>query len=102
MMDAVGIERTAETLMRQLHWLESFQINDWMSGSLDRFTEKQITAGFMGLTSWLITTSALKRTESRGGHYRSDFPEERDEWKLTHIVRHRTEKRKGMYEQLKA
>ncbi|MEE8443560.1 MAG: FAD-binding protein [Dehalococcoidia bacterium] len=28
----------------------------------------------------LIARSALERTESRGSHYRSDFPESRDEW----------------------
>ncbi|NNG06383.1 MAG: L-aspartate oxidase, partial [Desulfobacteraceae bacterium] len=31
-----------------------------------------------------IAVSALKRTESRGSHYRKDFPEETESW-LKHI-----------------
>jgi len=31
-------------------------------------------------TAKLIAIAALTREESRGGHYRSDFPEEREEW----------------------
>jgi succinate dehydrogenase / fumarate reductase flavoprotein subunit len=33
-----------------------------------------------------IVSSALKRTESRGAHYRSDNPEERDEWRKNIVV----------------
>ncbi len=32
-------------------------------------------------TAKLMAIAALKREESRGGHYRSDFPEEREIWK---------------------
>ena len=30
--------------------------------------------------AWLTTRSALERTESRGAHYRSDFPAQDDRW----------------------
>ena len=39
----------------------------------------------MVLVGRLIAESALVRTESRGAHFRRDFPEPREEW-LKHIV----------------
>jgi L-aspartate oxidase len=36
-------------------------------------------------TARLIAEAALLRTESRGGHYRSDFPKPRREWRGRHI-----------------
>jgi L-aspartate oxidase len=36
-------------------------------------------------TARLIAEAALLRTESRGGHYRSDFPRSRKEWRGRHI-----------------
>jgi L-aspartate oxidase len=36
-------------------------------------------------TAQLIVEGALKRTESRGGHYRSDFPRAKRAWQKRHI-----------------
>ena len=36
-------------------------------------------------TARLVAEAALLRTESRGGHYRSDFPKPRAEWRGRHI-----------------
>jgi L-aspartate oxidase len=36
-------------------------------------------------TARLVAEAALLRTESRGGHYRSDFPKPRREWRGRHI-----------------
>jgi L-aspartate oxidase len=37
-------------------------------------------------TARLIAEAALMRRESRGGHYRADFPTTRREWRGRHIV----------------
>ena len=34
----------------------------------------------------LIVKSAILRRESRGAHYRSDFPETKDEWKKNIVI----------------
>ncbi|MBA3672673.1 MAG: L-aspartate oxidase, partial [Gemmatimonadaceae bacterium] len=36
-------------------------------------------------TARLIVEGALKRKESRGGHYRSDFPRAKSTWRGRHI-----------------
>jgi L-aspartate oxidase len=33
----------------------------------------------------LVATAALWREESRGGHYRNDFPEQHEEWRVHSI-----------------
>lgn len=46
-----------------------------------------ITATNAALTARLIVASALLREESRGGHFRSDFPQPRDDWRIHSILR---------------
>jgi L-aspartate oxidase len=38
------------------------------------------------LVAWLVAASALRREESRGGHYRGDFPDQRTEWRFRQAV----------------
>lgn len=78
MMERTGIVRTRLGMMEQKRWLESFHIQDWLNRDLDGLSSKEINQFFMLLTAWLINEAALKRTESRGGHFRLDFPVEDD------------------------
>ncbi|HZT39442.1 MAG TPA: L-aspartate oxidase [Bryobacteraceae bacterium] len=47
----------------------------------------------MHLVARLIARCALAREESRGGHYRSDFPEKREQFRLHSVVKHQGEVR---------
>jgi L-aspartate oxidase len=38
------------------------------------------------LVAWLVATAALRRTESRGGHYRSDAPMTLPRWQVRQVV----------------
>ncbi|WP_174732219.1 L-aspartate oxidase [Mesobacillus harenae] len=76
MMERVGIVRTKTLLEQQLSWIRQFDLEQ---KSFDSYSTKDITKAFMGILSGLITQSALERTESRGGHFRSDYPLEDDQ-----------------------
>ncbi len=92
MMDNAGIVRTEEGLLKQKHWLESFQIEEWLNMDLGHFTFEELTRVSMLITSWLITDAAIKRTESRGGHFRSDHPcEKNHDWIGRKIIQKRNE-----------
>ncbi|UII55024.1 L-aspartate oxidase [Cytobacillus spongiae] len=78
MMENVGIVRQEKGLRKQKEWLEKFGYSQWKTTDLDGVSIGDINRLYMVITSWLMTTSALKRTESRGGHYRTDYPFEDD------------------------
>ena len=82
MWDKVGILRSAEGLVQAIQ-----EIDD-ISSKL-KFTprnEAEIELANMVLVSRLIAQAALDRTESRGAHYRTDYPKQDDvNWKR-HLV----------------
>jgi L-aspartate oxidase len=47
-----------------------------------------ITAANAALVARLIVASALLREESRGGHFRSDFPQTREDWHAHTVLCH--------------
>ncbi|GEN55028.1 L-aspartate oxidase [Halobacillus faecis] len=101
MMENVGIVREGRELVRHLQWLESFvQPSEWKEYDLSMLTYEQMTRMFMLQTCWLITQSALEREESRGGHYRSDFPEEQLEWQNKQIIRQKTLEMREVHESM--
>ncbi|MBS4210277.1 L-aspartate oxidase [Bacillus sp. FJAT-50079] len=75
MMERVGIVRSQEGLLRQKQWLKSFSIENV---DLAELPHENISQVFMLITASLITDAALERTESRGGHFRQDYPCEND------------------------
>jgi L-aspartate oxidase len=94
MMEHVGIVRNKELLKEQVSWLSQFKVNQITE--LDGYSIDDIERIFMVMVAELITVSALARTESRGGHYRSDYPKEDDRnWlhqTITHIHKGEEEK----------
>jgi L-aspartate oxidase len=74
MWRSVGLARDAESLSRAI-------------AALDAARERSTLA----IVAWLMAKAALRREESRGGHYRSDFPARDDvHWRF-----HLSEQRHG-------
>ncbi len=74
MWERVGILRSADSLKRALRELE--QISEANLGTSSR---NFVTVAI------LITRAALWREESRGGHFRTDFPDRREDWRVHSI-----------------
>jgi len=71
MTDLVGVERNAADLRTALRSIAELEA-----------TAQGVTRSFLNMTSsaTLVAAGALQREESRGGHFRTDFPEPRTEW----------------------
>ena len=76
MWEHAGITRAAEGLRNAKRALEAIQA---------RLTPGATEELNMVETARLIVESALLRRESRGGHYRSDFPKPKNKWRGKHI-----------------
>jgi len=74
MWERVGILRDRDSLARALKEFEQIA-----SSKLNTSSRNFVTLAA------LIATAAMWREESRGGHFRSDFPETRDDW-LVHSI----------------
>ncbi len=99
MMDRTGIVRTKELLILQNEWLDRFNLRQWLEARLDHFEPSELNRLFMYITATLITQSALERTESRGGHYRKDFPhEDNANWMKKQIIHQRKNVKDGKHE----
>jgi len=93
---------TVFTELQELLWEHAgiLRDGDRLSAGLDELTRLQTKAsdlevgpitsesfefamdlGFMLLTAEAVLRGALERTESRGAHYRTDHPDERDAWR---------------------
>jgi L-aspartate oxidase len=82
MWDQVGITRNAEGLATA----ES-RLRAWLGGYRPRATRAGVELANMLLVGWQMARAALAREESRGAHYRTDFPAPRDDWRRRLAVR---------------
>ncbi len=83
MWSGVGLVRSGQRLKRALA-----TINELYA----RFGQPQPNRGAIELANmievaWLVTRASLAREESRGAHYRTDFPQPNEDWKF-HLVLH--------------
>ena len=102
MMKNAGIIKTKEGLLDQLAWLKDCKIEEWIKAELDDLSIEEVTRAFMLIAAYLITDAAVRRTESRGGHFRQDYPFESHEWLGKRIIQSRKSEKDGKYEQIKA
>jgi L-aspartate oxidase len=82
MRNRVGIVRSKEGLTVALQMLDSYRKLEKVV-TLDQFA---IENGNILTVAKLVAESALIRKESRGAHYRSDFPQRDDEHWKKHVV----------------
>ena len=76
MWQHAGIARTAKGLRTALILLNDIA---------DRLPEGATEEANLIQTAWLIAETAALRRESRGGHYRSDYPRAKRAWRGRHI-----------------
>lgn len=101
MMEYAGIVRNGIHLQMHLEWLEGFGITNLEQISLENKSVEEIEKYFMLLTAFLITKSALERKESRGGHFRSDYPMEKNEWMKKKVCMNREQTKENQNEPIK-
>jgi L-aspartate oxidase len=80
MWDKVGIIRNRQTLMEAVQTLAAWQRA--LPPTAERASQELSN---MVITGRLISEAALIREESRGAHFRSDFPQKKPEWQH-HVV----------------
>nr|WP_255639740.1 L-aspartate oxidase [Aquibacillus saliphilus] len=86
----VGIERTEQGLVHAKQWIEQFELNSNQKLDITKISKQDVEKINMLTTCKLIIKSALERTESRGAHYRNDFPVADNEWINKQIIRQRS------------
>jgi len=85
-----GVFRTKESLERQLAIIDDLLVRfnnvriDDKSNTFNTDLQEALELGHMIESSKVVVVGALNREESRGGHYREDFPTRNDEKFMKH------------------
>jgi L-aspartate oxidase len=80
MWEGVGIVRDGEGLMKAVEQLGAWLAAASESGALS--TRADVELGNLLTTGYVVAFAALKRTESRGAHYRTDYPDSDPNWQI--------------------
>lgn len=93
MWNKVGLYRQENRLLEALAFLEDLK-RDLNGGGWpfiadgDTLDRAALELGSLATVAWLVARSALERRESRGAHYRTDYPARNDrEWKRHLVIR---------------
>ena len=82
MWEEVGVKRDGKGMRRTEQ-----RLREWLAGYEVRATRSSVELANMLLVGWQMARAAVMREESRGAHYRHDFPEPREEWRRRLAVR---------------
>ena len=82
MVREAGVVRNAGGLSDLARWIEKCR-----SGAARPKNEHELETANVFLLAAALADAAVSREESRGAHYRSDFPETRDAWRVHQRLR---------------
>ncbi|MGB4362583.1 MAG: fumarate reductase (CoM/CoB) subunit TfrA [Methanothermobacter tenebrarum] len=91
MWENVAIIRDEKSLRSALSTIRSLQgeldrLDVPEGGRFNKYLQEALEVENMLKTAALVTRSAIIRKESRGSHFRKDYPEMRDEWKKSIVL----------------
>lgn len=91
MWENVAIIRDEKSLRSALSTIRSLQgkldrLDIPEGGRFNKYLQEALEVENMLKTAALVTRSAIIRKESRGSHFRKDYPEMRDEWKKSIVL----------------
>ncbi len=91
MWDNVAIIRSENGLRMALRTISQLEgqlsrMNVPEESKFNRYLQDALEVENMIETAKMVITSAVLRQESRGAHYREDFPETRDDWKKSIVL----------------